>query len=225
MSLAKTGGEAALDAPFREQGRGADHGMKESLADAPDEALMCRIAEQRDASAFRILLQRHVSGVRAMAWRMLGDGEADDLVQDVFLRIWKEPERYRSADGRFSAWLHRVAMNAAIDRIRRNRTRQAEGLSELMPDENAPDPERHAMDSDRARKVRAAVARLPQRQRQALTLSHDLGYSNGEIAQMMDVSVEAVESLLARARRSLRKSLAAEIAELLDREDDAGAGK
>ncbi len=224
MPLAETGKQAASSAPFWEQRRGANDGMKDSLADAPDEALMRRIAQDRDASAFRILLKRHIGSVRAVAWRMLGDAEADDLVQDVFLRIWNEPQRYRAGDGRFPAWLHRVAVNAAIDRIRRNKTRQAEDLSELMPDENAPDPERQAMDSDRARKVRAAVARLPERQRQALTLSHDLGYSNGEIARMMNVSVEAVESLLARARRSLRKALADEIAELLDRENDTGAG-
>ena len=177
----------------------------------PDEDLMDAIA-QGDAQAFAALLERHMERVRAIGWRMLGTAEAaDDLAQDVFLRIWKKPEGYDRSKGRFAAWLSRVAANAAIDRLRAIRPGPLDDkMAEALVDGD-PDPETSLSNAQRAKRVRAAIASLPERQRQAIALSHDLGHTNIEIARIMDTSVEAVESLLGRARRKLKTLLAGEM--------------
>lgn len=188
----------------------------------PDEDLMDAVREG-DARAFAALLERHMEAVRAIGWRMLGSADAaDDLAQDVFLRIWKRPEGYDRAKGRFAAWLRRVAANACIDRLRKNHPGQLDGkMGEALADP-APGPEQRAIESQRAARVRAAIARLPERQRQAIVLAHDLGHTNIEIAQIMETSVEAVESLLGRARRKLKELLAGELRALGGRHGDGG---
>ncbi|HHN73541.1 MAG TPA: sigma-70 family RNA polymerase sigma factor [Thermopetrobacter sp.] len=186
-----------------------------------DAALMERIARRRDGAALAMLVRRHQAMVRAVASRLVGASEAEDVAQEVFLRLWRTPPAFDPERGAFHVWLKRVTVNAAIDRLRRRTRRTTEPLDDEMADGESVDPETAAIASDRARRVRAAVAALPERQRLALTLAHDLGHGNGEIAEMLGVSVEAVESLLARARRTLRRTLAAEIAEMLEREKDA----
>ncbi len=167
-----------------------------------------------DQQAFAGLMRRHMERVRAIDWRMLGSAAAaDDLAQDVFLRIWHRPGMYDPKKGRFSAWLAKVAANACLDRLRaeRNHAPLHGALEETLADP-APDPEHSALAADRARRVRAAIAALPERQKLAIALSHDLGHTNIEIAEIMDTSVEAVESLLGRARRKLKERLHAELA-------------
>ncbi len=177
---------------------------------ASDEDLMRAVAEG-DERAFARLVRRHLPVVRRIAWRMLGDAAADDVAQEVFLRLWRRPDMFDPARGRFSTWLHRVAANASIDAVRRRREEQlGEGEAERLVD-HAPTPERALLAQERAARVRAAISRLPERQRLALTLSHDAGHGNAEIAAVMDTSVEAVESLLARARRRLKEMLRAEL--------------
>ncbi len=182
----------------------------------PDEDLMEAIA-QADGKAFAALLSRHVEKVRAIGWRMLGSrADADDLAQDVFLRIWKNPAAYDRKKGRFSTWLYRVAANACIDRLRR---RAPEPLDERMAEALAahgPGPERALLEAEQSAQVRAAIAQLPQRQKLALVLSHDLGHTNIEIARIMDTSVEAVESLLGRARRKLKGLLSEQMKALVN---------
>ena len=178
-----------------------------------DEDLMDAIAGG-DARAFAVLLERHTQKVRAIGWRMLGSAAAaDDIAQDVFLRIWKNPRGFDRKKGRFSTWLHRVAANACIDQLRR---KSPEPLDDKMAEtlvSAAPDPEEEAIRAGRARRVRAAIGKLPERQRLAITLAHDMGHTNIEIAQVMETSVEAVESLLGRARRKLKELLAGEMRE------------
>ncbi len=178
-----------------------------------DEDLMDAVAGG-DARAFSLLLERHVREVRAIGWRMLGAADAaDDLAQEVFLRIWRNPRAFDRGKGRFAPWLRRVAANACIDHLRKRRfVSLDEGMEQTLVSAD-PDPERRAIDADRAGRVRAAVMALPERQRLAITLAHDLGHTNIEIAQIMETSVEAVESLLGRARRRLRKLLAEEMKE------------
>ncbi len=170
-----------------------------------------------DGDAFAMLMQRHMPRVRAIGWRMLGSAEAaDDLAQEVFLRIWQAPDRFDAARGAFAPWLARVASNAAIDRLRQRQLRSldeegdgsGQPLAETLADPQ-PGPEAQAAQAQHLRKLRAAVARLPERQRLAISLAHDLGHGNIEIAEIMGISVEAVESLLARARRKLKQELRA----------------
>jgi RNA polymerase sigma-70 factor (ECF subfamily) len=153
--------------------------------------------------------------VRSLAWRMLGRVEdADDLTQEVFLRIWQKPERFNSEKGQFAAWLYKVSSNACIDRLRKKTLLPASDFQlEILPD-NTPDPEQQAIRAQSARKIRKAVATLPARQRLAVILAHFHGRGNIEIAQIMDVTVEAVESLLGRGRRKLKILLAEEIGQI-----------
>ena len=188
-------------------------------SDLSDEELMANLMAgpraQGAHEAFAILLARHMERVRAIGWRMLGSAEAaDDLAQEVFLRVWRNPAAFDGGKGRFVHWLSRVAANACIDRLRRQQPGQMDDAMLERLGDPAPDPERQAIENERAARVRAAIAQLPKRQRQAIALAHDLGHTNIEIAAVMEISVEAVESLLARGRRKLRQLLRRELAEM-----------
>jgi RNA polymerase sigma-70 factor (ECF subfamily) len=175
----------------------------------PDTELVARYAAG-DQAAARLLTHRHAPRVFALARRMLGDtAEAEDVTQEAMLRLWRiAPEwEERAALG---TWLYRVASNLCIDRLRRRRpTAEVPDL----PDER-PGVLRGLEARDRAAALQAALARLPDRQRLAVLLRHFEDRSNPEIAAVLEVSVEAVESLLARARRALAADLADRRAEL-----------
>jgi RNA polymerase sigma-70 factor (ECF subfamily) len=139
---------------------------------------------------------------------MLGDAaEAEDVAQDAMLRLWQTAARWR-ADARIGAWLYRVVHNLAIDRLRRRRPSAGIDAAEEIADPAALPSE--TLDRDRhTRAIEQAIAALPERQRTAVTLVHHLEMGNVEAASIMEVSVDALESLLARGRRSLRARLIA----------------
>jgi RNA polymerase sigma-70 factor (ECF subfamily) len=179
----------------------------------PDADLVRRIGEG-DARATRILVDRHLRRIVTLARRMLGDeAEAEDVAQEVFLRVWREASRWRPGGAKFETWMHRVALNLCYDRLRRRRERVTDTPPELIDEAPSQFDEVHA--SDRAKRVEAAVLALPERQRAAITLVCFEEMSNIEAAAALGVSVEALESLLARARRALREALAGELAELM----------
>lgn len=158
-----------------------------------------------DAAAIRALVNRYSPGVFALAMRMLADtAEAEDVTQETFVRAWKALPGWEPR-AKFSTWLHRVALNLCYDRLRKRR----EVLPGELPDNADPGP--GPMDQlDQAQRVNAvetAIASLPERQSAALTLCALQGHSQAEAAEIMNISVEALESLLARARRTLRTRL------------------
>lgn len=158
-----------------------------------------------DAAAVRALVNRYSPGVLALATRMLGDSaEAEDVTQETFIRAWKALPSWEPR-AKFSTWLHRVALNLCYDRLRKHR----EVLPEELPDRADPSlgPQDTLDQTQRVKAVEAAIARLPERQSAALTLCALQGHSQSEAAEIMEVSVEALESLLARARRTLRAEL------------------
>lgn len=180
--------------------------------DDTDESLMQRL-KAGDRDAFRSALDRHLGGIVACARRMLGDqAAAEDVAQDTFLRLWTNAPDWQPG-ARLSTWLHRVAINLCLDRLRRT---PASSLDEVP---EPPDPQPSAAAQlhahDIGRRVSAAVAALPAQQRVAITLCHFEGLGNIEAASMMKVSVEAIESLLARGRRTLRARLRHLLPELL----------
>lgn len=178
-----------------------------------DDDLLERLA-QADPAAFAGLVELHFQPVYRVAWRMLGgrDG-AEDIAQEAFLRLWQNPRQVR--DGKaLKSWLMRVASNLVVDRYRRQGPVDAGELPDTADD--APGPELALRRSNVAAAIDSAIAALPERQRLALVLSHYEGYGNPEIALALDVSVEAVESLLARGRRGLKAALADRWQELLD---------
>jgi RNA polymerase sigma-70 factor (ECF subfamily) len=172
----------------------------------PDEALLCRIAAG-DQAAIQALVARKLKRMLALAQRMLGDpAEAEDVAQEVFLRVWRHAARWKPGAARFDTWMHRVAMNLCYDRLRRRReTLMAEPPDQADP---GPGPERGLEATDTGRQVQAALARLPDRQKEAIVLCHYQELGNIEAAAVMEISVEALESLLSRGRRTLRAALA-----------------
>ena len=176
--------------------------------DATERALMTRVAAG-DAQSFERLVTRHTPMVHAIAWRMLGDAvEAEDVVQETFVKLWVNAGSWTQAGGGLGAWLRRISTNACLDRLRRPRFVSDEGLPD-RPDE-APQADL-AIDAERRRAaVAASIQALPERQRAAIVLTYYEGVSNAEAASILGVGVKGVESLLVRARQALTHSLTAQ---------------
>lgn len=171
----------------------------------PDGALVAAIAAG-DQSAARALLDRHLNRLLNVAYRLLGNrDDAEEVVQDVFLKVWTHAAKWEPGRAKFETWMHRVAINLCYDRLRRRKETQVDELPEQADDRAG--PAQVLQDNQIALQVRAAMDELPERQKAALTLCHLQGFSNIEAAQIMEISIEAVESLLARARRGLKSKL------------------
>ena len=181
---------------------------------AEDRILLARVARQ-DRQAFRALADRHVGAILALARRMLrDDAEAEDVAQETLLRLWRAGEMLDLGSHGLRPWLRRVASNLCIDRVRGSkRTVVVDELPEVA------DPPRQMaglIEDDLAKRVDQAMKALPERQRLALTLFHHEGLSQIEVGDVMGISDEAVESLLSRARRSLKAALESEWKSLLE---------
>jgi RNA polymerase sigma-70 factor (ECF subfamily) len=171
----------------------------------PDAELLARMV-RGDQAAFAALVDRHLAALHRLAQRLLGSStEADDVTQDVFLRAWERASSWQAGTARYSTWLYQVALNQCRDRLRSRRP--TETLIDDFPDLGA-SPEQQLAELQHQRRLREALAALPERQREALTLFHFEGLSQQQAAQVIGVSEDALESLLARARRSLRQQLA-----------------
>jgi len=168
-----------------------------------------------DPAAMRALTQRCLPRVMGVAVRLLNNREdAEDVAQETFLKVWRNIARFDPERARLETWVCKIAMNASYDRLRKKREIL---LGEDMPEpvDGTPSAEAQLTAADAAGRVRQAIQALPERQRLALELCHFQDRTNIEAASMMDVSVEAMESLLARARRTLKKTLASDRADLL----------
>jgi RNA polymerase sigma-70 factor (ECF subfamily) len=196
---------------------GADRGQDEGeRVDGPDsDGALLAAAIDGDAKASRLLVDRHLGRVVAFAQRLVGNrADAEDVAQDVFLALWRSGGRWQAGGGAtLGTWLLRVAYNRAVDRLRR---RPAVPI-DLLPDlpDGGPGPEARLQGDAVARRVAARLAALPERQRAAILLSHFEDLGNAEIGAVLGVGVEAVESLLARGRRTLRSVLRDERDDLL----------
>ncbi len=181
--------------------RDAPAGLDPVQADA---ALIARVGAG-DSAACRALVDAHLGRIHGFAWRMLGDaGEAEDVAQEAFIRLWRQAARWR-AEARAGTWLHRVAHNLCIDRLRRRRETPGNPVPE--PADPAPGPMAARHRDQVTGAIQAALAGLPERQRAAIALVHYQELGNIEAAAVMDISVEALESLLSRGRRGLRQRL------------------
>jgi RNA polymerase sigma-70 factor (ECF subfamily) len=176
-----------------------------------DEDLVERVAEG-DPVAYRELVRRHAAPLRHFALRLLkSPAEAEDVVQETFLRLWQRASDYKPQAARAKTWLYRIAHNLCIDRLRARKP-----LADLDSDELPPvsAPQGVLLDEKRrAERLEKALAGLPERQAAAVTLVHFEGLSGAEAAQVLDVSEGALESLLSRARRALKQSVLALSAE------------
>jgi RNA polymerase sigma-70 factor (ECF subfamily) len=196
----KAGGEPSMAAPM-----------------ADDAALAARMAA-RDAGALREVIARHAGALNRIAYRMVGDAhEAEDIVQEACLRLWDHAPRVAQrhpagtpagAALRLSGWLKRVVTNLAIDRLRAGRRISGEEVPERA--DEAPLADSRIETEQRDAGTRALVLALPERQRAAIVLTYYEELPNAEAAEAMDMNIKAFESLLHRARASLRQAFAAQ---------------
>ena len=182
-------------------------------AASPDAALLVAYANG-DPQAAAVLAARLTPRVLGQAFRMLHDrAEAEDVTQEALLRLWKIAPDWRQGEAQVTTWLYRVTANLCTDRLRRrNRTTPLDGVAE--PADGAARVAAQIQDRSRLDALADALAQLPDRQAQAVALRHLEGLGNPEIAQIMDISTEAVESLTARGKRALTAILAGRKAEL-----------
>lgn len=190
-----------------------------------DEVLMVLYANG-DRHAALALTQRVTPRVLGYAARLLsGDrAEAEDVTQETMLRLWKIAPQWRQGETKVTTWAYRVATNLCIDRQRaRGRKRQVTLDDAPEVADAAPGAEDRLIEAGRLVALETALAELPDRQRQAVVLRHLEGMTNPEIAAIMEIGVEAVESLTARGKRALSALLSGR-KEALGYEDDRDAG-
>jgi RNA polymerase sigma-70 factor, ECF subfamily len=183
----------------------------------PDQAdLLARVAHG-DRQAAEALTDLIAPRLLRFAARMLGDlTEAEDVTQEAMLRLWRMAPDWQDGGAQPSTWVFRVASNLCTDRLRRRRPQSEAGID--LPDPGQSQDAR-LMQQARARALETALQALPERQRQAVILRHLEGLTNPEIAAIMMVGVEAVESLTARGKRNLSAILAGQ-RDALGYEDD-----
>lgn len=156
--------------------------------------------------AFAVLARRHLKSSLALARRIIGNGhDAEEIVQDCFLQVWRHAPSWRGDGARFTTWLYRVVVNRSISYGRKRRFAPLDEALEVP----SPQPDAYAETAARQMAARAdtAIAALPERQRAALSLCYYQGLTCAEAAEVLQVSVSAMESLLVRARRVLRSQL------------------
>ncbi|WP_435311856.1 RNA polymerase sigma factor [Primorskyibacter sedentarius] len=184
----------------------------DAMSDVPDDALLVLYANG-DVAAARALTARLTPKVLGHAYRLLGDrAEAEDVAQEAMLRLWRVAADWRQGEAKVSTWLYRVVANLCTDRLRKRRSVDIDSIPE--PEDPAIGAEQGLQEVARAEALQAALQTLPERQRQAVVLRHIEGLGNPEIAEIMDISPRAVESLTARGKRALAEALAGRRGEL-----------
>lgn len=159
-----------------------------------------------DEDAYRILLDRHLASLTAYVTRMMAsNADTEDIVQETFLRLWTHGTRYNPDTAKLTTWLHNIAHNLCIDHFRKH------NRMVLEKTEDEPDKQEAFVDQlanlENTKHIEQSLMQLPERQRSAIIMCHYQGMSNREAAVILETSVEALESLMARGRRKLRKLL------------------
>jgi len=183
----------------------------------PDAALMLRV-KRGDMKAFEALAEKYKQPIVNMMYRMLRDlDEAEDLAQNVFLRVYHSAGRYR-VSAKFSTWIFTIARRLCLNEIRRRGRHPAESLesSQSDRDEQAPrqfedvktfTPTEASLQAELAQKIEEALAQLPEKQRLAIVLCRQEELSYEEIARVLGCSVPATKSLIHRGRETLKEKL------------------
>ena len=180
--------------------------MKCDVGEADADAVLMQRAGQDDVDAYRLLVNKHLSRALNFAERMIGNrNDAEDIVQDAFLRVWKEASRWEPK-AKFTTWFHKVLYNLCIDYLRKSEPLTWD-IDLESTGSKIPDPEQNLVSVEVSNKVREALKKLPERQRAALILFYYEELTQNEAAEVLEVSVSALEALLFRARTTLRKIL------------------
>lgn len=175
-----------------------------------DEELVRRISEG-EHDAFAQLVERHSKLFFSAAYRMTSNNEeAEDIVQDAYIKLWQRPERFDPSKGvKFTTWFYRVVTNLAIDQTRKRKPQVKSEVLDYMADDT-PLADEQLSESDEQAVLEEAIQRLPERQKAALNLCFYEGLSNKEAAEVLEIGVKALESLLMRAKKALKEDLGAQ---------------
>lgn len=172
-----------------------------------DESLLAHV-QRGDQRAFAVLVTRHVKKFHAAAYRMCGDAqESEDIVQEAFLKLWSKPQMWDPTRGaKFATWFYRIVTNQAIDKMRKKRPLAVGEVIDVFSD-TRDSQETELYEKQRQTALEGAIQSLPERQKAALNLCFYEGLSNKEAADILGVSVKALESLLVRAKAALKEEL------------------
>lgn len=175
---------------------------------ATDDLLMERVAAG-DARAFDVLAQRHMRRAIAVAQGIMGSShDADEIVQEAFMRVWLHADRWVPGKARFSTWLYRIVVNLCLDRRRKMRWLPIEAAGD-PPDVDTPSAIETLAKDEHRKLVATVLGDIPPRQRVAITLFYFEGLAGREAAEIMGLKLSAFEQLLLRARRAVKERLLA----------------
>ena len=195
------------------RGHGCDiviHEM-ESIDDPADATLLDRI-KARDAAAFETLYDRHSRAAYGLAYRILGEpGAAEDVVQDAFMTVWRQPASYGAERGTVRAWLLAVVHHRAIDLVRRRSHREdrQQNLDDALPLPASADTMEQARQNIEGEQVRQALEKLPPDQQRSVLLAYFGGYTHDEIARQLGVPLGTVKGRLRIGLQKMRGYLQA----------------
>jgi len=185
-----------------------------SLADMDDMDLMDRVIAN-DQLAYREIVKRYFEKMYALAYRMVQQGaDAEDIAQDVFFKLWTNRENWQREGAQISTWLYRVTLNRSIDFKRRPVGENLDTAPEV--EDRSPSAVTLIQRSQTSRLLKEATSKLSEQQQAALALFYQQELSNAEAAQVLGVKVNAMESLLKRARQKLREILKHSSGEMLE---------
>ncbi len=174
----------------------------------PDIELMLRF-QKGDESAFEILVKKHTRGVLNLVYRYIGDAaRAEDVAQDIFVKVYRARMKYEPK-AKFSTWLYRIAVNHCLNEIRSRKSQPALAapINDLLEEPAGEHPDSRLSRQELQRAVKAAIDSLPENQRMAVILARYEEMSYDEIASTLGLSLEAVKSVLFRAKENLKQAL------------------
>jgi RNA polymerase sigma-70 factor (ECF subfamily) len=171
-----------------------------------DESDLIKQSVAGDESAYQLLLEKHLPSLSNYVMRMMANtAEADDIIQETFIRLWTRGNKFNPETARLTTWLHNIAHNLCIDYFRKSNRLVDDSVEQ--PNAEVSGPEEALTRQGLVKSIQQAMMSLPERQRSAIIMCHYQGLSNKDAAVVLDMSVDALESLMARGRKKLRKLL------------------
>ena len=182
--------------------------MPAAWPEKDDHELLAQVQEG-NSQAFAILVERHTERFYRLAYRYLqSKAAAEDVVQDAFLKLWENPSSWQpERNSKFTTWFYRVVVNICLDLRKKKGAVVLDNTMELIDDRESVDEV--MMRQQEQRMVEKEIAALPERQRTALNLCFDEGLSNQEAAQIMGLNLKALQSLIMRAKTTLKERMKA----------------
>jgi RNA polymerase sigma-70 factor (ECF subfamily) len=180
--------------------------MPPSAPEKDDRELLAFIVDG-DQRAFSTLVERHTDRFYRLAYRYLQNKEAaEDIVQDAFIKLWEDPSRWQPGrDTKFTTWFYRIVVNLCLDWLKKKRPVELDSDMPLLDEGESPDAA--LIRSEEERLLEAEIAALPERQRLALNLCFEQGLSNQEAAEIMGLKLKALQSLIMRAKTTLKQRI------------------